>query len=207
MRTLVILLAIAALWAPLRAWGDEPAVLPGVGDWEGPGAWRVSAGILWGSAVALREGMPFGVTVDGFRRVGTTPFLWGARLAWTSTTEANRAWVLRHDHVAAVALGRVEEAFGPGLLYAQAGVGVMPVFERARRHQYERLAQMGLEDVERRRASVGPWALVEAGVGVRVRGGLAATVGAGPTYALQKVDGQVRGRLGFQTMLGISHAF
>lgn len=190
-----------------RAQVDGPVVLPGVEGWEGPGSWRVSGGVLWGSAVALDEGMPFGFGVEGLRRVGTSPFLFGARLSFTRATEASTAWVVRHDHPAASLLARVEGSRGPGLVYAQLGAGAMAVIERAQRHQFERLKGLGLDNLEEHAWSMGPWTSLEVGVAVRVRGGLSATIGGGPTLAAQQVTGQWRWRVGFQTMLGVSHAF
>lgn len=202
-------LVVVLLFLPLtaRAQVDGPVVLPGVESWEGPGSWRVSGGLLWGSAVALEKGMPFGFGVDGFRRVGTSPLLLGARLSFTRSTEASMAWVLRHDHLVAAAVARVEGSRGPGLVYAQLGAGAMSVLERARRHQYDRLKGLGLEGLEDHAWSMGPWAWLEVGVAVRVRGGLAATVGGGPTVSAHQTTGQWKVRAGFQTMLGVTHAF
>lgn len=205
-RALLIAL-MASLLGPLVARAEGPSVLPGVEGWEGPGRWRVSGGLLWGSAVALEVGMPLGVFVDGLRRIGESPVLLGLRVGFTRSTESNEAWVLRHEHFIGAAVARVEHSQGPGLVYGQLAAGLMPVSERARRHQFERLEGLGLEDVERSSWSVGTWASLEAGLAVRIRGGLSASVGGGPTLTVQKVSGLDKMRWGFQTTLGVSHAF
>lgn len=201
----IALMACLAAAAPAR--GEGLPELPGVEGWEGPGSWRLSGALWWTSAVALETGMPLGVVVDGYRRVGKRPVLFGLRLGFARSTEAGEGWALRHDHAVGAAVARVESSHGPGLLYAQFQVGAMAVLERARRHQFERLEGLGIRDVERFAWSIGPWAGFEAGVSVRVRGGLSASVGGGPTMTVQKVDGHERRRWGLLATLGVSHAF
>lgn len=180
----------------------DPAHLDGI-DLDPEGAWAARFSMYAASPIALDTGMPVGALLELNRRLGDGPFHAGLVVSFSSTTEANPSWELRHRHFSAGLVGGVSREHGVARLFAQVGAGVVYVSERARRHQYDRLLALNVPDLEKTGAATGATAWGDLGVAVQLRAHWQIAVTTGPTWTLLPSGG----RLGLTAGLGVRHAF
>lgn len=193
-RTSALGAASALLLASAGAAAEEPR-------------WLASGGLWTASPLALESGLVVGASLRGQRRLLDGPLFAGVRASVGLTSEGNKAWVLEHRHGLLAAGVGAERTLGAGRVWAELGGGGLVVYELARRHQSERLVDLGLPGVVRESWSLGPSAFLELGVAVRFAGNWSATVAGGPTFTRQLVSGVARGVWGTQAAMGVEYAF
>lgn len=171
--------------------------------------WRADAFLHAAPAVLATYGVATGVGLSGSRRL---PDLLGAgwfasmRLALNHSSEANRVWELDHYQVRwALGMG-LFHPIGAGELFAQAGAGVLLLYEVRRQHQYRRLDVANVPGRSGHSWSVGPYAFVDLGAAITFYGPWSAVVSVGPSFTRQKLAAGATTALGWHGQVGVACA-
>jgi hypothetical protein len=169
---------------------------------------EVTLSVASGTAPVL-PGLAVGVTAEVRRRLYRThlPLFVAARLQWTEASGANENWMIDHHQFVAAAATGLAGDFGPGRLWAEAGVGAAGVYEVLTRQGSERLMMDGFPTGNSTTFTVGPYAFGEVGAGLVLRGRVRAIVAGGPTVALTNVGGSGTWSVGGLGRLGVAYDF